>query len=279
MKITCWGARGSIAVSGQEYLKYGGDTTCIEIRTKNDRVIIIDAGSGIRNLGRRLIDEGRFEFDMLFTHAHWDHLLGFPFFLPICQSKTNITMHGCPFAQKFIETMLGKVMAPPNFPVNYKDIKATINYTPDCPLMLQIDSVTVIPIRLSHPNQGNGYKFIEDGKSFVFLTDNELDFQHNGGVGVQDYQEFAAGADLLIHDAEYTEQDYKETRQWGHSVYTSALSLAMTAKVKRFGLFHHNHWRSDQEVDQMVNHCHDIIRKNNADLTCFAVAPGMTFTL
>ena len=96
MIIRCWGARGSIPVSGDEYVKYGGDTTCIEIRTQDDEIVIIDAGSGIRRLGNRLVSEKRFQYTMLFTHAHWDHIMGFPFFSPIYSKKTRITMFGCP---------------------------------------------------------------------------------------------------------------------------------------------------------------------------------------
>ena len=277
MKIRCWGSRGSIPVSGKEYNKYGGDTTCLEIRTRDDRIIIVDAGTGIRKLGLSLVKEGRYSYDMLFTHAHWDHLMGFPFFSPIYNEKTGITMQGCPFAQKFIETMLGKVMAPPNFPVNYNDIKAHLSYIPDCPMCIEIGTVSIIPISLSHPNQGNGYKFIEDGNTFVFLTDNELDFQHRGGLSFDEYREFVRDADLLIHDGEYTREEYKTTRQWGHSVYTTALDLAMKAGVKRLGLFHINQGRSDQEVDQMVERCNEIIEENKSDLECFAVGADMIF--
>lgn len=279
MKIKFWGARGSIPVSGREYLKYGGDTTCLEIRTRDGRIIIVDAGTGIRRLGSELATESCFEYDMLFTHSHWDHLMGFPFFLPLYRHETTIHMQGCPFAQQFVKTMLEKLMSPPNFPVNYADIKAHVNFTPECPQRLEIGSVKIIPIPLSHPNQGNGYKFIEDGKTFVFLTDNELDFRHKGGRSFEDYLEFCGGADLLIHDAEYTKEDYKSAKKWGHSAYTTALSLAIKAEVKRFGLFHHNQWKSDDQIDRMVGCCRDIIKKNGVDMECFAVGSDMTETL
>ena len=196
MYIKCWGSRGSVPVSGKEYIKYGGDTTCIEIRSKDDHVIIVDAGTGIRRLGNHLVEEERYTYDVIFTHAHWDHLMGFPFFAPLYSKQTHIRIQGCPFAQKFVETMLSKVMSPPNFPVSYKDIRADISQEPVCLENFDVGTVSVTPIRLNHPNQGNGYKFVEDGKRFVFLTDNALGLTHPGGLSVDAYQEFSAGADL-----------------------------------------------------------------------------------
>jgi ribonuclease BN (tRNA processing enzyme) len=139
--------------------------------------------------------------------------------------------------------------------------------------------VQVMPVLLSHPNQGIGYKFIEDGKSFVFLTDNELSFKHPGGLEFQDYANFSYGADLLIHDAEFTEIDYTRTKGWGHSLYLDALQLASEAGVRRFGMFHHNQERDDAAVDAIVHHCQDLLREQKTLLDCFAVYQGMEIDL
>ncbi|MDY6862495.1 MAG: MBL fold metallo-hydrolase, partial [Thermodesulfobacteriota bacterium] len=223
MIIRCWGARGSIPVSGKEYLKYGGSTTCIEIRTQEDEIVIIDAGSGIRNLGNKLIQEDCYDYYFIFTHAHMDHVMGFPFFKPLYVSRTHISMYGCPFAQESIKKMISKTMSPPTFPVNIDNVNAHISYKEECSLSFSIKSMTVTPIFLSHPNQGLGYKFVEDGRTFVFLTDNELAFKHPGGLDYNDYLNFCSGADFLIHDSEYTEDEYKKTKTWGHSLYKDAL--------------------------------------------------------
>ena len=129
MIIRCWGARGSIPVSGKEYLKYGGSTTCLELRTKDDEIIIIDAGSGIRKLGNNLLDENRYEYSILFTHAHWDHVLGLPFFKPIYVEGTHINVFGCPFTQESVEQMISRTMAHPNFPVNFEEVKSHMKLT------------------------------------------------------------------------------------------------------------------------------------------------------
>jgi len=279
MKIKIWGSRGSIPVSGREYLKYGGDTTCLEILTKSGATIVVDAGTGIRKLGNKLAQEKCFDINFIFTHAHWDHLMGFPFFKPLYFEETTIRMHRCPYHNKFVETILSKIMAPPNFPVKYSDITAQISYLQACPTTFDIGSVTVAPIALSHPNGGSGYKFIEDGKSFVFLTDNELGYIHPGGLRFNDYLEFTEGADLLMHDAEYTPEEYSSYIEWGHSVYTAALDLAMKGAVKKLGLFHINQERTDEQMDEIVRICRDRINAGSDGLECVGVGAGMEFEL
>ncbi|MFH0735098.1 MAG: MBL fold metallo-hydrolase [bacterium] len=279
MVITCWGSRGSIAVCGAEYLKYGGDTTCMEIRSKNNDVIIIDAGTGIRKLGIKLLKEKEKNINIIFTHAHWDHLFGFPFFKPIYSNGVNVKLYGCPFAQNSIKEMISKSMSAPNFPVNLNDLKADLSFFGACDGPFEIGPIKIIPVYLSHPNMGIGYKFIEDDKSFVFLTDNELTYVHPNGLEYKDYLEASKNVDLLIHDAEFTESEYKYTKGWGHTVYTDALRLALEADVKQFGLFHHNQERTDEALDNMIKDCNNIIKNQKSNLKCFAVAAGMNMEL
>jgi phosphoribosyl 1,2-cyclic phosphodiesterase len=269
MIITCWGSRGSIPVSGREYLKYGGATTCLEIRTKDDEVIIVDAGSGIRKLGHKLLRENRRQYHLIFTHSHWDHILGFPFFRPIFVEGATIDLYGCSFAQESIARLVSRTMDPPHFPVRFEEIKAEISSHGACEESFWIGSLKVTPILLSHPNGGIGLRFVEGGKSFVFLTDNELTYQHPDGLDYEDYLAFA----------EYTEEEYRRRRTWGHSTYKDALKLALEARVKRFGLFHHNQERTDAALDGMVQDCQRIIGENGANLECFAVAAGMEIRL
>ncbi len=279
MYIKCWGSRGSIPVSGKEYLKYGGDTTCLEIRTKSKDIIIIDAGTGIRRLGNLLTDEKQNKYHFLFTHAHWDHVMGFPYFKPLYSRHAKFRMYRCPFHDELFESIISKVMAPPNFPVKYSDIRAELSYEEASPVEFEIGSVKVVPIAISHPNGGSGYKLIEDGKSFVFLTDNELGFIHPGGLAYKDYVKFSSGADLLIHDAEYTPEEYKTFIDWGHSVYTDVLNLAFESGVKKVGLFHLNQERTDREMDKIVKTCGKIIADKSNNMECFAVGCDMTFEL
>lgn len=274
--IRCWGARGSIPVSGKEYLKYGGDTTCVELRTDDDSIVIIDAGSGIRRLGNSLVKAGRKDFNIIFTHAHWDHILGFPFFKPLYMKGTQINMLGSPLAQESIKQIISKTMQAPNFPVRLQDIKAEISYVGVCPDWFRIKGLSITQIHTSHPNQGMGYKFSEDNRAFVFITDNELSYTHPGGLKFEDYVEFCKGAALLIHDSEYLPEEYhRYAKTWGHSVYLDSLNLALEAGVKRFGLFHHNQDRTDEQIDSMVEDCKRIIKQRGSNLECFAVAKDM----
>ncbi len=279
MQITCWGARGSVPVSGSDYLKYGGDTTCIEVRSNNNDVVIIDAGTGIRKLGNRLVASGETNLNILFTHAHWDHLMGFPFFKPIYSNKTTIKMYGCAYTQHSIEKVLSKSMIAPYFPVDFSQIQASIVPRTICEEPFMIGSLQVTPIQLSHPNQGIGYRFREAGRTFVFLTDNELTMRHSGGNEYRDYLAFSEGADLLVHDAEYTRDQYAITKGWGHSVYTDALQLALEVGAKQFGLFHHNQERSDADMDRIVEDCNSIIAKQHSSLRCYGLEAGMEITL
>ncbi|OGP12585.1 MAG: metal-dependent hydrolase [Deltaproteobacteria bacterium GWA2_54_12] len=280
MIIRCWGSRGSISVSGCNYIKYGGDTTCIEVQASSGDLIVIDAGTGIRLLGNRLVNESPRRINLLLTHAHWDHLSGFPFFKPIYRKDSEIRIHGPQNTQDSLKRIISKTMTAPYFPIEFEDINAEISFLKMKHKDYSIGSVNINTIPISHPNQGVGYRLEENGKSFVFLTDNELTFHHPFGLGYDEYVKFCQGADLLFHDAEYTREEYEtQTRGWGHSVFLDTLQLALDAGVKSLGLFHQNQDRTDDQVDKMVEECRGFIKKKGSSLECFAVATGTEITL
>ena len=280
MLVRCWGARGSTPVSGEEYLRYGGDTSCIEVRSSGGHVVIIDAGTGIRRLGRQLAAEGIHRVDLLFTHAHWDHLLGFPFFGLLYDASAEIRVFGFPSAQKSIHQMVSSTMAAPRFPIPLEAVHAHLLFhESDEVEPLDLGGMSVSPVSLSHPDQGLGYRIAEGEKSFVFLTDNELGYRHDGGGELADYVRFCRGADLLIHDAVYTPAEYEQRRSWGHSSFTDALELALRAEAKALGLFHHHQDRTDEQIDAMVSTCRERIAAEGAELECFAVSAETQRTL
>jgi len=274
MLIRCWGSRGSISVSGKEYIKYGGDTTCIEVVGSSGDLIILDAGTGIRRLGNKLMHEKHSEINIFFTHSHWDHLSGFPFFKPLYHGHSRIHIRGPRTTQDSIMKIISHTMTPPYFPVELEDINADIEFLTTTHETIEVGSMTVKTIPLSHTNKGVGYRIEEGGKSFVFLTDNELTHKHPSGMERSDYVEFSEGADLLFHDAEYTPKEYGYTKGWGHSVYVDTLDMAIEAGVKELGLFHHNQDRTDKAIDEINEDCNRIIKERKVELICTAVATG-----
>jgi len=279
MQVRCWGARGSIPVSGDEYRRFGGDTTCVEVRGHDGHVVIIDAGTGIRRLGLRLQSERPAEINLLFTHAHWDHLMGFPFFQPLYESGRAIRIFGCPCAQDSVREMVSESMEPPHFPVPLHEVGADLTFRAECSKPFEVGGLIVTPFPLSHPNGGLGYAFAESDRRFVFLTDNELGFRHPGGPAFEDYVGFCSGADLLFHDAEFRPEEYDRRRGWGHSTCAEAVDLALEANVKRLGLIHHDPERADDQVDAIVAKCRDRLGQGAAVQECFAVAQGMALCI
>ena len=281
MKIKCYGARGSIAVSGPDFLQFGGETTCLSVTSNEGDMVVIDAGSGIRVLGNELLKSDISKVSMIFTHAHWDHLLGFPFFKPLYHDRFIIELFGCPFSNHAsVKDMIAGAMLPPHFPVDINACKAKINYYQVQYSPFYIGNLHIIPIMLSHPNGGIGYKFVENKKSFVFLTDNELGYRHKDGLEFNDYVNECKNADLLIHDAEYTPEEYLAHQTWGHSSWKQVAALANEAKVKKLGLFHHNQDRLDYEVSTIVvNTQFELMNLNSNVEETFGVYSGQTITL
>ena len=271
MHIRCWGSRGQIPVSGPEYNKYGGDTTCLEIITNSGELIIVDSGSGIRHLGSRLLEEKKRKINIIFTHLHLDHILGFPFFAPVYNRLFSITIYGCPFNIASFQEALHGMMQAPYFPVDLNNLPCRIKYKDILTQSFKIGSVHIKPIVLNHPNGGLGFRFEENGAVFVFLTDNELGYDFPGAQPFEIYREFCKGADLLIHDAEFDKDEYTKFKAWGHSLYTDAVDLAIKAGVKKLGLFHINNKRTDRQVDSMVRESCKLIAKHGADVECSAI--------
>lgn len=280
MKVTVWGARGSIPVSGPQYIRYGGDTTCVEIETSSGDMVILDAGSGIRALGNKALAEKRRNFYFLMTHSHWDHLLGFPFFKPLYRPDCTLNFFGCTFAQESIKTILRETMRPPFFPIDLHDAGANLEFHTRCDAEFEMAGLTCRSFPLCHPNQGYGFILEENGHSVAFFPDNEPGFDHEGGQSREAYVEFFQGVDLLIHDAEYLQDEYDRfSRGWGHSVYLDTVEMAIEANVKRLVMWHINQDRPDTEVDAMLDTAQDLLQRRGVNMRCDMAYTGMTVEL
>lgn len=280
MRVKVWGCRGSIPSPGAETSRYGGNTTCVEVRLADGSLVVLDAGTGLRSLGAAVLREPSLRrLHLLLTHAHWDHVQGFPFFVPAYLEGYAIRVRGGPLARASLRRFLAHQMDPPFFPVNFADLRASFDFDSSDGEPLQIGAATIEPIPLKHPNGGYGYHFIEGRKRFVFLTDNEIGHDHPGGLSDDEYGKLCRGADLVLHDAQYTDEQYRRTRGWGHSTFAAAVELAVSSRAKRFGLFHHDPAHRDQDLDAYVSDCRQELSRRGGRGELFGVQEGMEISL
>ena len=276
MRVNFWGTRGSIASPGTHSTKYGGNTTCLTIHNDgfSSDPIIIDAGTGLRQLSEELMKKGgQINVKLLFTHTHWDHIQGFPFFVPAYFPNTNIDLYSCTEVSGNLKESLSTQMDTRNFPVSYDKLQAKITYHNLCEGEI-LNGIKVSMIRLNHPGSGMGLKFEHNGHRIVFLTDHELEKEPYSGAGLDETFEFCKDVDLLIHDAQYLRDEMKHFKGWGHSAAEDVFDMAINANVKQLYLFHHNPTRSDDEIDEILIEFNSIIRSRNIDLVCKAAREG-----
>jgi phosphoribosyl 1,2-cyclic phosphodiesterase len=281
MKVRFWGVRGSIPCPGPLTQKYGGNSACIELRVgENERLVIIDAGSGIRQLGNYLMQQhdllaGQFRTDIFLSHTHWDHIMGFPFFRPIYVPGTRIRVYGpVTLGEESLSEVVWGQMKYRNFPVNMGELASAIEYVQikEEPCIDLGGGLLLTTKMLNHPVTALGYRFEYAGKSVCTCYDTEpfrnlpvtdtadpdydevlaIAGREAAAAGNLAIERFFAGADLLIHDSQYTEQEYEGRKNWGHSTFEHAIAAANRAGVKKLALFHHDPDRTDSQIDAMA---------------------------
>jgi len=281
MKVKFWGTRGSIAVPGEDTVKYGGNTTCVEVILEDGTRVIIDAGTGIRALGDSLEPfEPSLDLYLLITHIHWDHILGFPFFAPIYWDNCQVKIDGAPTCMKGLRYPFDNMMGDGFFPIKFHELSARITYLDrlrNGPLVLA-DTV-IEKIELHHPQGGYGFRFKQGDKNLVFITDNEL--RHDGWKGrkIEDFVRFSEGADILIHDSQYLPEEMEAKKGWGHSDYVTLLDTAIQAGVSRLVLFHHDPSRKDSQLDEIVDSCRKRARERGVSLEIDGAKEGQILEL
>lgn len=292
MNVTFWGTRGSISTPGSRTEKYGGNTPCVSVQC-GDEFVILDAGTGIRNLGLDLARQAvssrkRLQLHLFLSHTHWDHIQGLPFFAPAYMSTTRLTIHGSPSKKKQLKAVLEGQMDVNYFPVEMKAFTADINIVEIGDKKIEIGPITVEwQEQVHHPGGCVRYKLVSGGRSVVYATDVDLGKMFGSGpisaadraLGRQ-YLDFVKGADLLISDGQYTEKEYESKQSWGHSCIDVLLNTAMKAKVKQLAVFHHDPQHSDAMLDklwmQQAPNC--ALRKRNP-LNVFWAREGMTIAV
>lgn len=285
LRLQFWGTRGSIPTPGHETVRYGGNTPCVELRTSEGWLIVLDAGTGIRELGRSLISRANgapITGDIFLTHAHWDHIQGIPFFGPLFQHGNHFTIWGAQTLQMSIGRVVRDQMSPVVFPVSFEEVEATIDFREIAEECRRGNGYEVRAFQVRHPGGALGYRFSERddlARGLVYISDNEL------GLGAkydtraawrEQLVDFVRGARVLVHDTMYTAEEYDHFRGWGHSTYDQAVELALEAEVERLVLYHHKPERSDDEVDRRVEECRALAARHGGSLDILAAAEGMT---
>jgi phosphoribosyl 1,2-cyclic phosphodiesterase len=283
-RVQFWGTRGSIPSPGPNTVRYGGNTPCVEVRTSSGWLIVLDGGTGIRELGRSLIARANgapIRGDIFLTHVHWDHIQGIPFFGPLFQRGNKFTIWGSESLQPTLDRVVRSQMSPVVFPVSFDQLDATIEFCqlPEGRRTTNGYEVTAFEVR--HPGGALGYRFAESGSgapALVYISDNELGNGASYDTRI-DWRralvEFVRGVRVLVHDTTYTADEYEEHLGWGHSTYDDAVELALEAGVETLVLFHHKPERTDDEVDERLADCRALVRRRGARLRIVAAAEGL----
>jgi phosphoribosyl 1,2-cyclic phosphodiesterase len=255
VRARIWGCRGSLASPGPETVRYGGNTSCIEVRPSDDHLIVIDAGTGIRALGIALGRDAPGRIDILFSHLHLDHIEGLGFFKPLWDKSCEIHLWGPSSAQKTLREDIARYFSPPLFPLHLDEIPAKLHFH-DLPVeewdigITRIRSDAVI-----HRGPTVGYRMEDEGKVLAYLSDHEpavgIDLLSVSPDWVSGYG-VARGADVLFHDAQYTEEEYEEKVGWGHSSIAHTVTFGLISKVRKLILFHHDPLHSDAQLEAML---------------------------
>jgi phosphoribosyl 1,2-cyclic phosphodiesterase len=287
-RLRFWGTRGSIPSPGPATVRYGGNTPSIEVRTPGGSLVLLDAGTGIRELGRALIARANgspITGDIYLTHAHWDHIQGFPFFAPAFQRGNRFTIWGTKSLAASIRRVVRDQMSPVVFPVAFEELAATFDFRELVDEHHVNEGFDVRAFSVRHPGGALGYRFAsrtsgntDGGSAFVYISDNELragDASASGDRWRAKLVEFIRGARVLIHDATYTEEEYETHRGWGHSTYGDAVALALESGVETLVLFHHSPDRSDDELDARLNECRAATARSGRTLRIVAAAEGL----
>jgi ribonuclease BN (tRNA processing enzyme) len=255
VRAKIWGCRGSLATPGPETVRYGGNTSCIEVRLADGTLLILDAGTGIRSLGVSLDGASPGVIHLLLSHLHLDHLEGLGFFLPLWDQALELHIWGPSSPMHSLEDRIAIYLSPPLFPVHLSDIPSRLVFhdTPSAPW--RIGPATVTAQAISHPGPTVGYRIQEGRRALAYLTDHEpaLGVELSGASPdwISGYA-IAAGADVLLHDCQYTEEEYAERVGWGHSSTPDVVAFARMCDVGRLLLFHHDPMHSDDDLESML---------------------------
>jgi len=277
--INFYGVRGSVPSPGPKTAKYGGNTSCVYIELDNGGSLIMDSGTGIRELGKRLRETDGV-INILLSHGHWDHIQGYPYFAPIYQPERRIRVFTATNEEHGQICSLFDQIDGANFPLHANELPSNAAcITENVETLLARDNIQLRRAQINHPGGGYAYRLEEDGTSCVFITDNELEPPNKPATTYDQWVDFCRGADVLIHDAQYVETDMPHKHGWGHSLVSQVRQLAVDAEVNCLVMFHHDPDRSDAEIDFIQQENEQYFRGRRAPALSVCAAEGMVIRL
>jgi len=295
MLVKFWGTRGSIPTPGRLTEKYGGNTSCVEVRV-SDKLLIFDCGTGLRDLGLAYMQEfggDGIEGHIFLSHTHWDHIQGFPFFIPAFKRENTFYIYGTAKRSVSISQLLSGQMQPEYFPTKLDDMEASFHYRAFGPHVDLGGGLKIEIAELYHPGMSHGFAIHYQGKKVIYATDNEL----NLGLKLLKKDDLKSGwldplftlrphlipffyeADLVIADCQYTDEEYPQKYGWGHASISAVMEVMLCSKVKRLALFHHDPLHSDRFVDDIIGEAKGYAIKQERVLDTFGAREGMVLKI
>ncbi len=279
-----WGVRGTLAVPGKKTLKYGGNTPCVTLSLPRDRLFIFDAGTGIKELSNHLMskNDGPVSATLFLSHPHWDHIQGLPFFSPLYIPGNEIEICGASHSGLSVKDLVSGQMEGVYFPITIRKFGADVLFRDLYEGSFEFDNVQIRTMLLSHPGNCLGYRVHYQGKSLCYVTDNELftpDLPQYSSAYVSQLIEFVREADILIADAAYTNEEYPNKIEYGHSCISEVVKLAHKADVRELHLFHHDPDQTDHDIDQKYSDACDMLKALDSATVCRVPAEGQSFRL
>lgn len=296
MDVKIWGCRGSIACPGPSTVKYGGNSTCYEIVNDAGEILIIDAGTGVRELGQSLAAKMPLKAHMVFSHTHYDHVIGYPFFVPFFVPGNKIDLYGPVHFERSFKSVMTELLDYSFFPVRMDSLSADLTFHDLKEETVQLDGFKVTTMYANHPVTTLAYKIESDGKVFIFTGDTEPYLNYLDGEDDTDedefdevemvieeqnarWQSFLKGADLCFYDAQYTPEEYPKFRGWGHTSMDKAIDNCARSDVKKVVLTHHDPNRSDHQLDELTPRWKNYVLEHQYDLTVEFAKEGDTHHL
>lgn len=283
--VTFWGVRGTLPVPGKDTLRYGGNTNCVTLSISKKYLFIFDAGTGIKSLSTHLIKQGNLPISakIFITHPHYDHINGLPFFIPLYLKGNEFEVFGTSShginVQKYIEGQMDSVY----FPITTKEFSSKITFHNLSEESLTMENgITIDTINLNHPGGCIGYRIIFRNKIFCYITDNEIHPEHSPASSEYDKSRlinFIQGADMVVIDSTYTDNEYEKKTFWGHSSISQVVDVLAKAKVKLGCLYHHDPDQTDDDIDIKLNQAQELLKKMNSTTQCIAPHEGDSISI